>query len=151
MRLTKGEIIGVSSSGGHLTELIKAVPTDYENNVVLVTSKNGRTIKSLQGRSHFFIIDPHKSVLKFVICFLQSLYVYLKLRPKVIISTGAGIAIPMILIGRALNTKIIFIETGARVIKPSRTARFVYGLSDLFIVQYQSLTRHFPKSKVGRL
>jgi UDP-N-acetylglucosamine:LPS N-acetylglucosamine transferase len=145
------KIIGLSSPGGHLSELIKVIPNLYEEEVVFITFKNGHTKDTLKNKSHFFVIDPHISKIKFLINFIQSLFLYIKIRPKVIISTGAGIAIPLILIGKFFKTKIIFIESGARIFKPSKTASFIYKFSDLFIIQYETLRSFFPKSKIGSL
>ena len=119
--MSRKKIVGISSAGGHLLELMKSIPNSYENEVIYITFKNGLTIDTLKNKSHFFIIDPHISKFKYVINFLQSLFLFIKIRPKVIISTGAGIAIPFVLIGSFFKTKIIFIETGARISKPSRT------------------------------
>jgi beta-1,4-N-acetylglucosaminyltransferase len=149
--MSREKIIGISSGGGHLSELIKAIPNSYEKEVVYVTFKNGHTKYTLKDKSHFFLIDPHISKIKFLINFFQSLFLYIKIRPKVIISTGAGIAIPLILIGRLFKTKIIFIESGARIFKPSKTASFIYKYSDLFIIQYKTLSSVFSKSKIGSL
>ena len=73
------------------------------------------------------------------------------IRPKIVVSTGAGIAIPMILLAKKVGSKIIFIETGARVIEPSNTGKFIYKYADLFIVQYEPLLKCFDKAKLGKL
>lgn len=149
--MSRKKIVGISSAGGHLLELMKSIPNSYENEVIYITFKNGLTIDTLKNKSHFFIIDPHISKFKYVINFLQSLFLFIKIRPKVIISTGAGIAIPFVLIGSFFKTKIIFIETGARISKPSRTGEFLYKYSDLFIIQYKSLSKFYPNSKIASL
>lgn len=145
------KIIGISSGGGHLSELIKTIPISYEDEITYITFKNGHTKDTLKDKAHFFIIDPHVSKIKFLINFIQSFFLYFKIRPKVIISTGAGIAIPLMLIGRFFKTKIVFIESGARIFKPSKTANFIYKYSDLFIIQHETLSSLFPKSKIGSL
>ena len=149
--MSRKKIVGISSAGGHLLELMKSIPSSYENEVIYITFKNGLTIDTLKNKGRFFIIDPHISKFKYVINFLQSLFLFIKIRPKVIISTGAGIAIPFVLIGSFFKTKIIFIETGARISKPSRTGKFLYKYSDLFIIQYKSLSKFYPNSKIASL
>ena len=151
LKFFTNNIVGISSGGGHLTELFGAIPNSIINEINYVTYKNGHTRKTLHGKKHFFIIDPHISKLKFVINFFQAFFLFLYLRPKLIISTGAGIAIPFMLIGHYLGSKIIFIESGARVITASKTGQFMYKFSNLFIVQYNSLVEIFPNSKIGSL
>lgn len=145
------KIIAISSSGGHLSELMKAIPKKFSDQVAYITSKNGHSINSLNHKKHFFIIDPHVSILKYIYNSFQSVILFFKIKPKVVISTGSGIAIPMILISWIFGVKIIFIESGARIYNPSRTGNFIYKFSDLFIIQYKELKNFFPNSKIGSL
>ena len=151
--LPRHKILAISSGGGHLTELLHSLnDTDIiQNNITYVVFKTDYTKETLQGLKHYFIIDPHISKVKYLINAIWALFIYLKVRPNIVVSTGAGIAIPMILIAKRLGSKIIFIETGARVTTPSKTGLFIYKYSDLFIVQYKPLLIHFPKAKLGTL
>jgi UDP-N-acetylglucosamine:LPS N-acetylglucosamine transferase len=150
-KLLSHNIVGISSGGGHLTELIDAIPNSISKEVNYVTFKNGHITKSLQHKKHFFIIDPHISKLKYLINSFQSLLVFIYLRPKVIISTGAGIAIPFMLIGYYLGSKIIYIESGARVYTASKTGEFMHKYADLFFVQYKTMLEKYPNSILGSL
>jgi beta-1,4-N-acetylglucosaminyltransferase len=149
--MKRKRIIGISSGGGHLAELIKAIPDYYEKDIIYVTLRNGHTQSTLKNKKRYFIIDPHVSKIKYMINFIQSFFLFIKIRPKVIISSGAGIAIPLNIIGSIFNSKIIFIESGARIYNPSKTGVFLYKHADLFIIQYKSLHTYFPKAKIGSL
>jgi beta-1,4-N-acetylglucosaminyltransferase len=73
-------------------------------------------------------------------------------RPDIVICTGSGVTVFFCLFTKILRTKIIFIESMAKVEKPTLTARMIYPISDLFIVQWPDLLKYFPKAKyVGRL
>jgi len=148
--LTK-KIVAISSGGGHLSELHSAIPKSIKNEITYITFKNGHTKKSLENQKHYFIIDPHNSKLKYLINLIHAFFLFLILRPKIIISTGAGIAIPFMMIGKLFGSKLIFVETGARVTSPSKTGMFAYKHSDLFIVQHEPLLKFFPKAKLGSL
>lgn len=147
----KNLILAISSGGGHLAEIIKTIPEKYENQVIYVTCKNGHTQKTLRYKPHYFVVDPHVNYFKYLINFIQSLVVFFKVRPQVIISTGAGIAVSILLIGYFFRRKIIYIESGARIFSPSKTGNFIYRFSDLFIIQYRTLSEYFPQSKIGSL
>lgn len=151
--LKKNNILAISSGGGHLTEMIHSLDDNNikENDITYVVFKTPYTVNTLKSEKHYFIIDPHVSKVKYLINFIQALCLFLMLRPKVVVSTGAGIAIPMILLAKKCGSKIIFIETGARVIEPSKTGKFIYKYADLFIVQYEPLLKHFDKAKLGKL
>ena len=68
-------------------------------------------------------------------------------KPEVIITTGALIAFPFCLIGKLKKTKVIYIESFARVNNKSLTGKLVYPFADLFIVQWESMLELYPKAK----
>lgn len=137
----------ISSHGGHLRELLNATK-EVEGNKYYVTKKTSNTEELLQEQRHYFIIDPYKSVFKYLINAFQSLEHILKEKPDLIISTGAGIAVPTVLLAKILfKTKIIFIESAANVVKPSKTGKFLYRKSDLFLIQWLALQSHYPQAK----
>jgi len=139
----------ISSAGGHLAEAIKACSAIKHYPKFYVTFFVPHIPDSLSGEEHYFIEDPHLSPLKYLVNFFQSLKLYVRKRPKVIITTGAGIAVPMCLIGKFFGSKIVFIESGARVIYPSRTAKVLYRIADLSIVQWRPLSNYLPKAIYG--
>lgn len=149
-KLLTNNVVGICSGGGHLSELVEAIP-ETKNEIVIITFKSGRPLKHLKDKKHFFIIDPHVSKIKYLINSIQAFFLYVYLRPKAIISTGAGIAIPFMLIGKIFGSKIIYIESGAKVNVTSRTGRFMYKYSDLFLVQYPTMLKKYPNSKLGSL
>lgn len=83
---------------------------------------------------------------------ILSAYIALKERPDVVISTGAGITVFFCMFAKMLGAKLIFIESMARIERPTLTARMLYPVSDLFLVQWPDLLKFFPKAKyAGRL
>ena len=78
-------------------------------------------------------------------CFI-SLYIFFKVKPDVVITTGAHTAGPMCCIAKIFRKKIIFIETMANISKKTITGRLVYLFADLFIVQWESMLKLYPKA-----
>lgn len=146
-------VLCVCSGGGHLTEMIYSLPKQYLDNITIVTSSGGHAEKSLKDFSAEFVKDPHRSPIEFLRLFKQANRILKKYSPKVIISTGAGLAVPFILLSRITlsSQHIIFIETGARINTPSLTALLVYHLVDDFYVQSEDLLRFFKKAKYRTL
>lgn len=67
-------------------------------------------------------------------------------RPNVVITTGSGdLAIPAIIIARAVGIKTIYIETWTRVSDPSVAAKVLYHFSDVFLVQWEDMLNSFGK------
>jgi UDP-N-acetylglucosamine:LPS N-acetylglucosamine transferase len=77
------------------------------------------------------------------VAFLQNLVkvfgIFRKERPDLIVSTGAEIAIPVVLIGKLFRCPVLYIECGAQVTRPSGTGRIMYWLADTFLVQWPEL------------
>ncbi|RUS42627.1 polysaccharide biosynthesis protein [Cohnella sp. AR92] len=80
---------------------------------------------------------------------IKSLYYLIKEKPDMIISTGALSAVPVLLIGKLMRRKIVFIESFAKMHSPTLTGRIAYRFSDLFIVQWESMLRFYPKAVFG--
>jgi len=83
---------------------------------------------------------------------ILSAYIAIVEKPDIVISTGAGIVVFFCMFAKLLGAKLIFIESMARVVRPTLTARFLYPFSDLFIVQWPGLLKFFSKAKyLGRV
>ena len=75
-----------------------------------------------------------------------------KSKPKVIISAGPSMTIPLFWIAKLLGIKTIFIESWVRVHHKSQTGKLVYPVSDLFLVQWPTMKKVYPKAVyAGRL
>lgn len=141
------KICCISSHGGHLHEMM-GVMEGIEGNIVWLTHKTKASQVSLKGKQHHFILDPNVSKFKFFINSLQALWYLILERPKVIVSTGSGIALPMMLFGKYLfRSKLVFVESAANVVQPSRTGRAIYKHCDLFLIQWESLKEFYPNAK----
>lgn len=141
----------ISSHGGHLRELLQAtqgIPGD----AYFVTCRTKHTVAVLAGRRRYFVVDPHVSWAKYALNGLQSLWHVARERPDVVVTTGAGIAIPTVLLCRLLlRSRLVFVESAANVVTPSRTGRFLYRFADLFVVQWPGLLEHYPGAVYGGL
>ena len=69
-----------------------------------------------------------------------------KEKPKLIISSGAGVAVPFFYIGKIFGAKTIFIEVFDRIDKPTITGKLVYPVADIFIVQWEEMKKVYPKA-----
>ncbi len=141
----------ISSHGGHLRELIDAV-ADVPLDAYFVTKRTRHTEELLASRQKYFLVDPHTSLMKYLANAVQAFRHLVRERPRVIITTGAGIAIPTVLLGRFFfRSRVVFVESAANVVTPSRTGRFLYRHADLFIIQWPDLHEIFPKAVYGGL
>lgn len=138
----------VCSAGGHLTEALMAIE-GVSVPAFIVTYFLPHLEKSLSEHEVYYISNPHKNLFKYLFNFIQSFIIYIKKKPRYILSTGSGMTIGLCLVGKFFGSKIIYIETGARIHTPSLTGKFMYHISDLFIVQWKPLLKHFPRATYG--
>jgi UDP-N-acetylglucosamine:LPS N-acetylglucosamine transferase len=90
--------------------------------------------------------------ISWIIGVILSACIAIRERPDVVITTGAGVVVFLCIFAKLLGAKMIFIESMAKIERPTLTARFLYPFANLFIVQWSSLLKYFPKAKFyGRL
>lgn len=127
---------------------IKQLKSFYEKKEhFFVTFERPNSKELAEKKKVYFVTDPKRNPVAFLLVFIQSALVFLKEKPKIIVSTGAGAAIPICLIGKLFGSKIIFVESYCRITRPSLSGKIFYKFADLFIVQWPELLKFFPKAK----
>ncbi len=149
--VVKEKIVAVCSQGGHLADLLDSFSDTLHKEVVYLVPNQGVVQGTSLGKSKHHIIDPGRSPAKLVKNALTSILYILRFRPKVIVSSGSGVAFASLLLGKFLGAKIIFLECACQVKKPSVTGFLAAPLADLHIVQSPHLLKFFPKAQVGTL
>ena len=67
-----------------------------------------------------------------------------RLRPKVIVTTGAGLAVPFGWVGRLHGAKVVYIESLTRIEGPSLSFRLVQPVTNRVYVQWPDLVSSVP-------
>ncbi len=153
----KKRVMFISSVGGHLTQLLelKSLFTDY--NYVLVTEDTDVTKGLKEKYNTEYLVYGSRQYLfayifKTIYNTLKSIILFLKYRPKVIVTTGTHTAVPMCYIGRIFGAKVIFIESFAKRSSPTLSGKMVYPIATIFVVQWESMLEFYPKAKYwGRI
>jgi beta-1,4-N-acetylglucosaminyltransferase len=89
------------------------------------------------------------SVIRTILTLYLSFIYLLCLRPKVIISCGTGMTVPVFYSARSLGIPTVFIESMSRVETLSKTGRILLGRVSLFIVQWKKLAEKTPGAVYG--
>ncbi len=143
----------ICSLGGHFEQMTKLrdIYSKYENFFIIPKISYRSQMKVAENRTREILdINEGRGIrnpVLFVIAFIQSLIILLKEKPTIILSTGAGIAIPSFLLAKILRIKTIYIESFARIKFPSKSGKFCYYLSDLFLIQHENLLKYYPRAK----
>ncbi|MBM7834077.1 PssD/Cps14F family polysaccharide biosynthesis glycosyltransferase [Clostridium sardiniense] len=140
------KVIFISSTGGHLSELmqLKSIFKNYDYHII--TEKNDTTLKFKEeygNKINYLVYGARNYMLSYMFKFpyniIKSLFLYMKIRPDVIVTTGAHTAVPMCYIAKLFKKKIIFIETFARVNSQSMSGRMINKIADVFLVQHEEM------------
>ena len=80
---------------------------------------------------------------------VKSVFLFFKLHPDYIVTTGTHTAVPICFFSKLFGTKIIYIETFANMTTKTMTGKMIYPISDKFIVQWESMLKLYPEATYG--
>ena len=150
------KVLFISSTGGHLSEMMQLKPMFKKYNYHIITEYTDSTknlCKTYEGKVDYLVYGTKDHLFSYIFKFsfniLKSFYLYFRIRPKYIVSTGTHTAVPMCYIGKLFGSKIIFIETFANSKTKTLSGKLVYPIADLFIVQWESMLKLYPKAVLG--
>lgn len=145
------------AEGGHLDEMLNIIEAFNGNDIFFITTKAPSTHGLSDDFKVYYTRRQYETHTKLAIYF-RELFLMIKLvfnifiillkeNPKLIVSTGGGSTIPLFYWGKILGIKVMYIESLARVNNPSLTGRIVYPITDIFLVQWESMLKFYKKAK----
>ena len=154
--MNKRKVLFVASTGGHLKELMQLEDMflNYDFNLITEKTYSNLYLKyKYNNRVEFlvYVTKDHLLTYPFKLlynCF-KSLWLYLKIHPDYIITTGVHTSAALCCLGKIFGSKIIYIETFANISSKTVTGKYLYPVSDLFIVQWKSLLKLYPNAVYG--
>ncbi len=156
LTVAKNETIKICiacSAGGHLVQARELAEVYEKYNHFYFTFSGGVANKlkeTARVRTAPDIVRGNP--LTWLVTAASSLYVAASERPDIVITTGAGVTIFFCLFAKLFGAKLIYIESMAKVNRPTLTSRALYPFADMFIVQWPGLVKFFPKARfLGRL
>ncbi|MBI3413285.1 MAG: capsular biosynthesis protein [Candidatus Aenigmarchaeota archaeon] len=134
-----------SSAGGHLTELMQIRDSFGTHEIFFITVKRKDT-EDLSGKERvYFVSDTGRSPIGLIKNIFQSLKIIIRERPGVIITTGAGAAIPSSIFGKLFGAKLVYIESYCRANSRSWSGNILYPFADVFLVQWPDMVSKYGK------
>ena len=149
------KVLFISSTGGHLDELLQLKKLFSKYNSYIITEKTKSTIslKNEYQNINYLVYGTKDHLIsyifKFIYNMIKSLILFIKIRPSVIVTTGTHTAVPMCYIGKIFFRKIIYIETFANSSSKTLTGKLIYPIANVFIVQWESMLKLYPKAICG--
>jgi UDP-N-acetylglucosamine:LPS N-acetylglucosamine transferase len=128
------------SHGGHLTEMFQ-LSEAFEGHSTFYFCYDAETTRHLPN-AHC-VPNMARNPVEFVKNMVRVHRIFRTERPDLVVSTGAEIAIPVIIIAKLFRIPSLYIECGAQVTEPSVTGRVMYWLADRFYVQWPELLQAY--------
>jgi len=143
----------VSSAGGHFTQLYKLKEWWSKYERFWITFKKEDTMSLLKDEKVYLAHYPTvRNVWNLILNSFLALRILIREKPDLIISMGAGVAVPFFYVAKIFGSKLIYITGYDRVETAELTAKLVYPITDFFIIQRKEQKKFFLKAKVwGKL
>lgn len=141
-RASRRRALIVASPGGHMLQMLALEPSwsDLERTWVTLRSPDVEYLLAEEDD----VVYGHGPTPRNIGNFFRNLRLARRVLrdrdPAVIVSTGAGLALPFFLLGRLQRRRLVYVESITRVERLALTGRLVYPLVDAFFVQWESLT-----------
>ena len=127
---------------------VRALKSAYEKYDHFYVLNDRVAVPSDMGSQTLFIRHSERDWLFFVNLY-EAFCILWTRRPDVILSTGAGPAVPFAIVGKLLGIPSIFVETFNRLTEPSLSGRIMYHLAKRFFYQWESLDKFYPNATYG--
>lgn len=142
-------VLMVCSSGGHLAQLLRLRPWWEDQERVWVTFDTADAVSGLAGEE---VVPGHHPTTRNIPNLLRNLLLAVRMllrdRPDVIVSTGAGLAVPFFWVGWLLRIPSVWIEVYDRIDSATMTGRLVRPVTSLFCVQWPEQLEVYPGATV---
>lgn len=140
-------VLAVSSGGGHWVQLLRLRPAFEGSEVTFVTVSESYRSDLLPGSRFRTIPDSNMwQKGRLILTALGVFWTLLRIRPDVVISTGAAPGYFAIRLGKLLGARTVWVDSVANAEQLSTSGREAGKHVDLWITQWEHLaTRDGPK------
>lgn len=143
------KVLLVCSSGGHFKALEQLNEFWVNHERIWITFQTATTLKVLQEEKVYWAFSPTNRNLPNL---LRNLGLAWKIvrreKPALILTTGAGVAVPFIIVGKLIGSQTVFIESVTRIKQLSLSARLVLPFLDILYVQWPQLKVRYPQAEL---
>jgi len=70
-----------------------------------------------------------------------------ELRPRAVLTTGAGVAVPFAWVARLYGARVVYVESMTRIEGPSLSMRLIAPVASRLYVQWPELARRYPRAR----
>jgi oligosaccharide biosynthesis protein Alg14 len=142
------DVLLVSSAGGHLCQLVLLSDAWCSMSRAWVTLAREDAPALLSGEAVFYAHGPTTRNIANLLRNLRLAWTLIRrFRPRVIVTTGAGVAVPFAWLGRLFRARVVYVESLTRVDEPSLSCRLIRPVASRIYVQWPELMRALPRAR----
>ena len=120
------EVLLVCSPGGHALQLSLLREAWVGRSHAWVTLERDDTIALLEGEPTYYAFGPTtRNIPNLLRNLILARRLLRLLRPRLIVTTGAGLAVPFAWIGRLHGSTVVYVESLTRIETPSLSCRLI--------------------------
>ncbi len=140
MKRRQAEVLLVCSSGGHLLQLL-ALRHAWEGIRCTWVTEGTSDARSLLAQERVIVAHwpAERSLAMLGRNLLLAVRVLREVRPSILITTGAALAVPFVWIARLLGVRIVYVESITRIESPSLSGRMIAPVAHRAYVQWPEL------------
>lgn len=141
VKARRRRLLAISSGGGHWVQLLRLRPAFTGCEVTYATVRDG--YRSDVSDGHFLVIGDCNRTrkLRMLVCAVEILILLVRLRPDVVVSTGAAPGYFAVRFGRWIGAKTIWLDSVANAEELSMSGQMVGEYASLWLTQWEHLAR----------
>lgn len=144
----RADLLLVCSTGGHLIQLVALRDAWERFTRAWVTFDKSDARSLLENERVYFAHGPtNRSIKNLLRNLLVAWRVVRDVRPRVLITTGAGIAVPFAWVARLRGARVVYVESMARIEGPSLSYRLIAPVAEQRYVQWPELAQALPSTR----
>lgn len=144
----RADVLLVCSTGGHLLQLVslREAWQPFARTWVTFDKSDARSL--LAGERVVYAHGPtNRSVKNMLRNLIVAWRVVCETRPKVLLTTGAGVAVPFAWVARLRGAQVVYVESLARIDGPSLTYRLISPIASRRYVQWPELAERLAGAR----
>ena len=142
-------VLMVSTQGGHLTQLLVLKSWWGERERLWVCPNTPDVVDRLQGER---VVASYSPTTRNLPNTVRNLWLALRVirreRPQLVVSAGAGVAVPFFVVAWLMRIPTVFIEVYDRVDSPTMTGRLCGPFTTRRIVQWEDQLAFYPDARL---
>lgn len=134
------KILAVASTGGHWVQLKRLSPAFEGHELIFVSTDV--THKNEVGGRFYAVNDASESdKLSLLLLFVRMVFLMLRVRPSLVISTGAAPGLLALLVGRIFGANTLWVDSIANAEQMSKSGRMAKRFASKCVSQWQHVAK----------